>query len=98
MIRLFHNGRNIYTLLVAAPSRMHAWTQETEPNPNIHANQHHPTQNTNVSGRRKRIFGARAIMRYKRPDFKKAYVTLGGEGAGGSGSPAVEGGAGTAAP
>lgn len=34
-------------------------------------------------------------MRYKRPDFKKAYVTLGGEG--GSSGPAIGGGAGAGA-
>ncbi|GAB5031460.1 ribosomal protein [Nannochloropsis oceanica] len=33
----------------------------------------------NMAGRRKRIFGARRLLRYKRPDFKKAYVTLGEE-------------------
>jgi hypothetical protein len=28
------------------------------------------------AGRRKRIFGTHKLMAYKRPDFKKAYVTL----------------------
>lgn len=57
--------------------------------------QHTRPSKHKLTGRRKRIFGARAIMRYKRPDFKKAYVTLGGEG--GSSGPAIGGGAGAGA-
>ena len=48
---------------------------------------------THTTGRRKRIFGARRIMRYQRPDFKKAYVTLGEGSTGAAGA-----GAGAAAP